>query len=308
MQLFVGITDSDWYHQLSQLQSLDEVNFWRPSPKVPFKALQEGELFLFKLHSPNNFIVGGGFFSHYQRLPIWLAWEVFEMANGANSYGEMLKRVQRYRRAEPTHLNEIGCIVLLEPFFFPPDEWIPAPSDFAHNIVQGKGYSTSETTGKQLWESVGQRLAGYSRRTTSQQALVEGVRFGEPQLVNPRLGQGTFRILITEAYQHRCVVTGERTLPVLEAAHIKPYSAGGPHEVENGLLLRSDLHRLFDRGYLTVDPQDRRLLISKRIHEEYQNGKVYYALHGRRIREPDPSFHEPNSEYLQWHAENVFIP
>jgi putative restriction endonuclease len=42
--------------------------------------------------------------------------------------------------------------------------------------------------------------------------------------------------------------TGERTLPVLEAAHIKPYGSGGPHQPENGLLLRSDLHTLFDEG------------------------------------------------------------
>ncbi|OCN02834.1 hypothetical protein A7X67_02970 [Clostridium sp. W14A] len=42
-----------------------------------------------------------------------------------------------------------------------------------------------------------------------------------------RLGQGTFRVIVTEAYQRRCAFTGERTLPVLEAAHIKPYSENG---------------------------------------------------------------------------------
>jgi putative restriction endonuclease len=40
--------------------------------------------------------------------------------------------------------------------------------------------------------------------------------------VQPRLGQGAFRLLVTDAYQRRCAVTGERTLPVLDAAHIRP--------------------------------------------------------------------------------------
>ena len=51
---------------------------------------------------------------------------------------------------------------------------------------------------------------------------------------------------MTDAYERRCAVTGEKTLPVLEAAHIRPYALLGPHRVNNGLLLRSDLHKLFD--------------------------------------------------------------
>ncbi|WP_162470581.1 HNH endonuclease [Desulfosporosinus orientis] len=58
--------------------------------------------------------------------------------------------------------------------------------------------------------------------------------------------------MVTEAYYRRCAITGEKTLPVLEAAHIKPYSLEGSHETNNGLLLRKDLHTLFDRGYITI--------------------------------------------------------
>ena len=60
MKAFVGITDRDWFELLSSLPQLDEVNFWQPSGKQQFRALAPGELFLFKLHSPDNFIVGGG--------------------------------------------------------------------------------------------------------------------------------------------------------------------------------------------------------------------------------------------------------
>ena len=57
-------------------------------------------------------------------------------------------------------------------------------------------------------------------------------------------------------------MTQERTLPVLEAAHINAYAHGGPHQLSNGLLLRSDLHTLFDRGYITVDPSEAKIVVS----------------------------------------------
>ncbi|MGN0727189.1 MAG: hypothetical protein ACI4LL_03465, partial [Anaerovoracaceae bacterium] len=60
MRMYVGITDSDWYNILKD-ENCDEVNFWRPGSST-FKAVEENEMFLFKLHSPQDFIVGGGFF------------------------------------------------------------------------------------------------------------------------------------------------------------------------------------------------------------------------------------------------------
>ena len=105
----------------------------------------------------------------------------------------------------------------------------------------------------------------------------------------------------------RCAITGERTLPVLEAAHIKPYSEEGPHLVSNGLLLRSDLHILFDDGYLTVT-EDLRVEVSKRIKEEFENGREYYQYRGKGLSEiPSLSNERPDSEFLRWHNEHVFL-
>ena len=87
-------------------------------------------------------------------------------------------------------------------------------------------------------------------------------RFGDPQLIRPRLGQGAFRVLVTDMYDRRCVVSEERTLPALDAAHIRPYGEGGSHEASNGLLLRRDIHSLFDAGYVTVTP-DLRFAVSR---------------------------------------------
>ena len=76
-----------------------------------------------------------------------------------------------------------------------------------------------------------------------------------------------------------CAVTGERTLPILDAAHIQPYSEGGEHNVTNGLLLRTDIHRLFDLGYVTVSSGGR-FEVGRRLREDFENGRHYYAMHG----------------------------
>ena len=119
MKSFVGITDLDWFELLSSRPQLDEVNFWQPSGKRLFRALNPGELFLFKLHSPNDYIVGGGIFAHATLLPISLAWESFGISNGARNLSEMRTRVAKYRRQEEDHTADytIGCILLEQPFF-----------------------------------------------------------------------------------------------------------------------------------------------------------------------------------------------
>jgi putative restriction endonuclease len=97
---------------------------------------------------------------------------------------------------------------------------------------------------------------------------------GEPVLVQPRLGQGIFRIRVLDAYGRACAVSEEHSLPILEAAHIVPLGRGGPNDVRNGITLRSDLHRLFDVGYITVD-SDHRLVVSRRLAEDFGHGRSY---------------------------------
>jgi putative restriction endonuclease len=136
---------------------------------------------------------------------------------------------------------------------------------------------------------------------------VAGDRYGSPAVLFPRLGQGAFRVLVTDAYKRRCAMTGESTLPVLEAAHIVPFAESGPHATQNGLLLRSDFHKLFDLGMITITP-DLHVEISSRIKEDWFNGKAYYRLHGRRLENVPVSEHDrPNPEYLRWHNEHRFV-
>jgi putative restriction endonuclease len=124
--------------------------------------------------------------------------------------------------------------------------------------------------------------------------------------VRPRLGQGAFRVLVTDAYDRRCAVSGERTLPILDAAHIRAYADGGEHEGSNGILLRTDIHKLFDLGYATVD-EDSRFVVSGRLKADFDNGKHYYDLHGSQLRAPVLPDTMPSPDTLRWHRENRFL-
>lgn len=302
INLVIAVTDGDWFEMLRQQSNLSEVNFWAPSA-ANFRALQPGELFLFKLHAPRNVIVGGGIFAYANALPCSLAWEAFREANGARSAQEMRARIARYRRADPADRSdfEIGCRILTQPFFFDEHDWLPVPSSWAPNIVSFKTYNTGTAEGFALWEAVNDRLS----RPQSPDMAEQQTRFGEPHLIRPRLGQGAFRVLVTDIYQRRCAVTHERTLPALEAAHIRPYSDGGAHEAQNGLLLRRDIHSLFDAGYVTVTP-GLHFEVSRRIKEEFENGKHYYALHGHKIEPPSNISQRPDPVSLTWHNEQRF--
>ena len=275
MRYWVGITDRDWFETLQQLHP-EEVNFWQPSDRAPRK-MEPGWPFLFKLHAPQNYVVGGGFFVRFTVLPCFLAWDAFRENNGASSLAELIERTSRYRKVPQMPGARIGCNLLTEPFFFEKEEWIPIPDDWPRHVQRGYTYDTSTETGSRMWQDVGERLA--MRR---QMATAREPQFGEAYLARARLGQGIFRTLVTDAYHRRCAVTAERSLPALEAAHIKSHAAAGPNQTQNGLLLRADIHRLFDDGYVTIDP-DLRFVVSPRLRDEFENGRAYYALAGKTL-------------------------
>ena len=306
MNFFIGITDQAWFDTLSSFSPHpDEVNFWQPSGKTTFRALQRGELFLFKLHSPNEYIVGGGFFAHSTLLPISLAWEAFQEKNGANSLLLMRQRIAKYRRTEDLFKDfTIGCILLEQPFFLDKSEWIPI-SEWSPNIVKGKTFKLDSEKGKSIWHKLNLILSKKSLIHKPDLKIEEKARYGNSILIKPRLGQGSFKIVVTDAYRRSCAITQERVLPVLEAAHIKPYSDSGPHDVRNGVLLRSDMHKLFDRGYLTITPK-LQIEVSRRIREEFDNGEYYFTFHGQELNLPQRQFDQPSDEFLTWHNEKIY--
>jgi putative restriction endonuclease len=200
-----------------------------------------------------------------------MAWETFGTGNGAASYDEMRSAIARYRDGDVGPSTNIGCRILVEPTFFPKRIWLDLPQSWARNIVGGKRYSTDEADGLDLWNRLQEATQDTSLGAAGGFAET-AARFGEPRLIVPRLGQGAFRIAVTETYRRQCAVSEGKVLPALDAAHIRPYSEGGLHSKTNGILMRKDIHSVFDAGYATVDV-DYKFVVSKRVKEVFQNGE-----------------------------------
>jgi putative restriction endonuclease len=213
--------------------------------------------------------------------------------------------VRRTRGEDPPVGHRIGCIILTSPRFFPSSLQVAPPADWKPNIVSGSGYDLSAGEGKRIWAEGLERaraVDAFDEDLAYNLALLEeGVEFRE-RLSRVRLGQGGFRAVVTQAYSGTCAVSGDHTLPVLEAAHVRPVSEGGTHELSNGLLLRADIHRLYDRHLVTVTP-DYEFEVSSRLREEYQNGRAYYAMAGTKIRLPEDEHAWPKRELLEAHRD-----
>ncbi len=302
MRGFVAPTDHGWYEHLRARPGLEEVNFWRPGA-TPFAALA----FFFKLKAPHEAIGGFGRFAGYERIPVWAAWDAFGEANGVPDEASLRARLSRLSTTTGDGPDRrVGCISIAYPTFFAPGDWVPAPSDWSRNIVSGRRYDLDQGVGRALWDACVARVAGGARIEHPEPvAPAARGRFGTPQVIAPRLGQASFRLAVLDAYGGVCAVTRERSLPVVDAAHIRPYSQGGTHSVSNGLPLRRDLHRLFDLGLVTVRP-DRTFAVSPRLRSDYGDGDAYYALEGRTIAVPERAAQQPEAAALAWHGDVVF--
>lgn len=111
-----------------------------------------------------------------------------------------------------------------------------------------------------------------------------------------RQGQARFRSKILKAYGGRCAVSGCTVAQVLDAAHILPYRGPDTNHVSNGILLRADLHTLFDLLLFTIDAKSSCALVSPRLQ-----GSEYWRFHGKKIRLPVRAEFQPSKEALDEH-------
>ena len=312
MQAFVGVTDLGWYRALaSHGLEHEEVNFWFPHSKVGFSALDVGQPFLFKTHvdrsapTLSDKIVGVGLYSGFARLRLSEAWALFGEANGVESHEQLRTRISKYLEGQlGVHDDpEIGCVLLNSVQLLAESRAIPAPSDFAKNIVRGKTYDVLALDDT---HSVVEAVFQHRLAAVDSGRVLDSATFGEPALAAMRIGQQAFKAVVGEKYLHRCAVTGDKVRPVLQAAHILPVSKGGEHRVDNGLYLRSDVHTLFDAGYLGLDA-NYQLRVSPALRAQFGNGDWFYSREGEPVHVPSLLVDRPNRDFLDWHADEVFI-
>lgn len=293
---------------------IDEVNFWSPKAQRPLKSMAPGTPFFLRLPRPYHALVGYGFFAHFVVLDLREAWTMFEWRNGDATEREFLVRLGSLRGLDlldPRAPREaIGCTILRDVRYWPRKRWVPwgAAEGWKANTVQGATERDPART-RRLLDLITHDGLGCPEDLDPGRSFVpvaeeESVPM---RVAAARIGQGTFRARLLSAYEGRCAITGERTQPVLDAAHIQPYRGPASNHVQNGILLTKDLHALFDAGYLGIDPGSRTLLVSERLREDWHNGQRFYALRGAPLREPERESHRASASALSWHLRSTFL-
>jgi putative restriction endonuclease len=305
---YVGVTDQDWYEFLRSHPEQTEVNFWRPKDKSRFSAIRPGEYFFFKLKAvAHNLVVGGGVFVGWELVPLSAAWEFYGPGNGASTLDALRAMIGGLAELGASEDPEIGCILLKDVVFFEDEGIAGPPPEFARNLVQGRTYELDDPRYGGYFDVLSAQMTGHVIEIDYDDPSWQhhGPMFSEVRLGRQRLGQRGFQTRVFNAYHRRCAVTDTKIWPALQAAHIRPVTRGGEHRLDNGLLLRSDVHTMFDRGYLAVDPSYR-LRVSPRLRDEFGNGEQFYAKAGHPISLPARKTDRPRREFLEWHLEEIF--
>lgn len=300
MKLFVGVTDYKWFSHLKEIEP-DEVNFWQPYSSRHFKAIELGELILFKLHAPQNAIAGGGVFVKEAMLPASVTWDAFRETTGQLGRRSFENAIYHQRGTDKGREPDpiIRSLVVSHPFFLEEKDWISTPDDWSMNIGQGKTYEAESSEGQILIEALKQRIdeALWGVYDLNNASTSDHKKYKSPN---------AFKIAVTEAYHGRCAMTDESTLPALAASYIKPLTEGGIHEVCNGILLRRDLLALFESGYIGIG-ENYEILVSKKAAEEGVLSEYYLSFKGKNIKNlPDRLLDRPMFDILEWHREKVF--
>ncbi|MBD1863278.1 MULTISPECIES: tetratricopeptide repeat protein [Trichocoleus] len=108
-----------------------------------------------------------------------------------------------------------------------------------------------------------------------------------------RQGQSLFRQNLIDVYDSRCAITNCDVEEALEAAHIIPYSDNGSNQIVNGLLLRGDLHTLFDLNLIAIEPETHTVLLHPSLRQS-----SYSDLHQKKLRLPSATTYKPSQEAL----------
>ena len=127
---------------------------------------------------------------------------------------------------------------------------------------------------------------------------IEDARKRISRMIAQRHGQRAFRNNLFDAYGGRCAITGCEVPDVLEAAHILPYRGEETNKVKNGLLLRADVHTLFDCGLIAVDEVKMTVLVAPALQDS-----EYWAFHGQKLRLPPDARRNPSTEALKMQRE-----
>lgn len=287
----ISTTDYDWFDFLKGVELNSYVNFWTPTP-WNIRKLKDSERWYFMLKSPIREIGGFGEFVAYKNLTAEEAWNEFGQRNGCLDKQEFINRLQLYIDKNSQEFGgiaidintyKIGCVVLKNCEFWEEENY-KSPNkyeiEFPSQVVKFK-----------YFKGIDPFLD--NNRSISQDFIpLSKARDENKREINQRLGQGKFKGELLKAYNNKCCITGETCPELLEAAHIQRYLCQASNHIQNGLLLRVDLHRLFDAGLLNID-ENYCVQISSHLESN-----AYKLLNGAKITLPSNPHEFPSKKSL----------
>ncbi|MGN0916434.1 MAG: HNH endonuclease [Succinivibrio sp.] len=244
-------------------------------------------------------IVGGGYFLEHTALDIATCWYQFGVRSGYITYQDFIKRAKDFG----ADLNvPLACYLISSSFIFIRNHLIPVPEEFKIDMT---GWSKTLVSTEEPLGAYLKKVSLETRYSTIDTGTAEGVWPGiyHKATIHRSIDEAAeFRTSLLGLYNKTCAVTGCSLLPVLSVAHIKTIYDDRYLKPDNAIIMRSDLHVLFSRGFITAyyeDPDTIKIRVSKRVKMNLD--PEYSKLEGKILTLPKDRAYWPNPEYLSWH-------
>lgn len=262
--------------------------------------LAPGAMTLFLVEKDGTqFIVGGGFFLNHVQMDIRSCWYQYGVGSGYITFESFMKRAVECK----ADLNQtLSCYLSIGSFIFIKKDLLDVPAGFQFDF-NGKNHieiDVNDPIGMYLQNVVSQRRLSLVDSATDFGSWPGIYRKATIHKSAEKTAQ--FKTQLLSIYNYSCAVTGCSTIPALSLAHIKNMYDDRYLGVDNGLILRSDLHHLFSKGVITFFYEGDDEIVVKLSHRMKMDlDPEYSKLEGRCLRLPKNKEFWPNKEYLKWH-------
>ena len=312
-------TDPNWISYLLD-NGIKNPVFWLKRNNSPHRAaLVEGHPIFFRITGTNPPVIKGfGYVKHTLPIRLQQAFLTYGDRLGYSTIGNMVETSSAWTSGVELETGtEVFCIEVVK-FQVIQDirtdtELRELGIDFDHrHVVTGKGLDDSQTerllalaNQKSIYKTnllekfFSENVNPYRTEEFTPQDI-QDAREKIARLVSKRRGQPEFRRMLLSAYNSQCAISLCDATPALEAAHIIPYRGPETNHISNGLLLRADIHTLFDLGFIVVDTT--RMAIE--IHPDLR-ASSYHTLSGSPLHLPDREELWPSKEALNWHRQEA---
>lgn len=292
-------TSPRWFSALSELTPRpSRVAFWQPTSGIPHKIKVGEPWFFVEKGAPR--VLGFGRFLGHEGITISGLWDRYGQATGTTSENALLGEITSAKKGKAgTGDTQIGNVILSD--FTPFSQPVSLPPLDLPKLNRAFQYVPA---GNSILDLADQKPTTLERDLAMAEAEVKREGGFDPTSITDarrkvlasivrRQGQTKFRNELMEAYEGRCAISNCAIPELLEAAHIHPYKGAETNDVRNGILLRTDLHTLFDLGLLAIDTGSWAVLISPRLL-----GSNYEQFSRRKLRRPRDEAQHPSAEEL----------